>query len=278
MLKQTIPSQLVSIISNIIAESETHATLDNLFMYANAPGHPPIGNKIAKAQTWLMSTNQAENCDPLSVLGKLIEKYMENIESDYHYWNTNPDYYQKRKVTIEKALEQANLIYIQGGKIVGAYFTPSKTLKDIIKTMDYKSVTEEFDRAIKNIGTNPREAVSAACNILESICKIYIEEEGLTMPAKKDIQSVWKIVRDRLGFDPSSIEDRDLQEIISGLFATVGGVGAIRTHASSAHGAGKKMYKLKPRHARLAIHAAHTVAIFILETWNEHRERKHLQK
>ena len=49
------------------------------------------------------------------------------------------------------------------------------------------------------------------------------------------------------------------------------GIGALRTHASSAHGAGKKIYNLQPRHARLAIHAAHTVALFILESWLKRR-------
>ncbi|MDC4272793.1 abortive infection family protein, partial [Acinetobacter baumannii] len=47
-----------------------------------------------------------------------------------------------------------------------------------------------------------------------------------------------------------------------------------RTHASSAHGQGRKLYNIKPRHARLAIHSAHTLALFILETWDEKRAKK----
>ncbi|MFW1737606.1 abortive infection family protein, partial [Acinetobacter sp. ULE_I080] len=43
----------------------------------------------------------------------------------------------------------------------------------------------------------------------------------------------------------------------------------LRTHSSSAHGAGVKQYNLKPRHARLAIHAAHTIGLYILESWKE---------
>ncbi|MEO9946799.1 abortive infection family protein [Paraglaciecola sp.] len=46
-----------------------------------------------------------------------------------------------------------------------------------------------------------------------------------------------------------------------------------RTHASSAHGEGRKVYNLKPRHARLAINSAHTVALFVLETWDERRKK-----
>jgi hypothetical protein len=117
------------------------------------------------------------------------------------------------------------------------------------------------------VDSNPREAVSAASNILESVCKVYIEEQGIDMPAKQDLKPVWTIVRKKLGFDPSVIEDQDLQVILTGLFAVVDGIGALRTHASSAHRAGKKQYKVEPRHARLAIHASHTVALFILESW-----------
>ncbi|MFA5371010.1 MAG: abortive infection family protein [Sideroxydans sp.] len=62
-------------------------------------------------------------------------------------------------------------------------------------------------------------------------------------------------------------KDQDLQTVLSGMISIVEGIGALRTHASSAHGAGKKSYKLEPRHARLAIHSAHTVALFILESW-----------
>lgn len=58
------------------------------------------------------------------------------------------------------------------------------------------------------------------------------------------------------------------------MFATMSGIGALRTHASSAHGYGKKVYSLKPRHARLAVRSAHTLATFVLESWQEKREAR----
>jgi hypothetical protein len=119
------------------------------------------------------------------------------------------------------------------------------------------------------VDSKPREAVSAASNILESVCKVYIAERGLEMPAKQDLKPVWGIVRKDLRFDPSLVEDQDLQTVLTGLIAIVDGIGALRTHANSAHGAGKKQYKLESRHARLAIHASHTVTLFILESWSK---------
>lgn len=47
--------------------------------------------------------------------------------------------------------------------------------------------------------TEPREAVSAASNSLESVCKVYIYDEQLAMPANQDLQSVWSVVRKHLG-------------------------------------------------------------------------------
>jgi len=49
----------------------------------------------------------------------------------------------------------------------------------------------------------------------------------------------------------------------------VAGIGAYRTHADSAHAQGRKIYRLQPSHARLANHSAHTIAVLILETWDE---------
>ncbi len=91
------------------------------------------------------------------------------------------------------------------------------------------------------------------------------------MPNKKDLKPTWAVVRESLNFDPSEVEDRDLKEILGGLAGVVSGVGALRTHASSAHGAGKKIYNVEPRHARLAVHSAHTIALFVLESWEKRK-------
>jgi len=165
--------------------------------------------------------------------------------------------------------DKANLQYSRGGHIIGHVGAPSLSLEDIIKRHDISSINEEFDRALKNVDINPREAVSAACNILEAVCKIYIEDEGLKIPSKLDLHPIWNIVRKDLGFDPSLVADRDLKEILSGMISTVNGIASLRSHASSAHGSGRKVYKLEPRHARLAIHAAHTVTAFIIESWDK---------
>lgn len=242
-------------------------------MYAEAPGEPPEGSKAVKALEWLRRINKVSGSETLTIIGRIIEKYMEtDVETAPTFWRSE-EMIEKEKANIEKirkALERAGPSYSTGGIISKGEGLATKTLSELIKKKNIQAIDQEFERAIKNVQLSPREAVSAACNILESLFKVYIEEHNhLQMPAKQDLQSVWKVVKTDLGLDASKLEERDLQEIVSGIMATVNGIGALRTHASAAHGAGKKPYKLKPRHAKLAIHAAHTIAAFVLETWNE---------
>lgn len=268
-----IPQYVISAIAEIVAESETHASLDSLFMYADAPGEPPEGSKPVKALEWLRRINKESGDQKFSIIGRILEKYMElEIEEcpSFYISQEQIDVKKNKIQKIKSQLERAGLTYSRGGVISKGEGLATKTLSDLIKNRNIHAIEFEFDRAIKNIESSPREAVSAACNILESVFKVYIEEHShLSMPAKQDIQSVWKIVKADLGLDASVLEERDLQEIVSGIMATVSGIGALRSHASSAHGAGKKVYNLKPRHAKLAIHAAHTIAAFVLETWDE---------
>lgn len=267
---QIIPGMVLSVCAEIAAERESHAKLNSLFTYAGAPGDPPLGNKLAKAMEWLRRTNNDESTQPLDILGKIIENYMEPgpISNDLL-----EESHQKDREKIKKALAQYELQYVQGGKIVtvGKLGTPSKMLEEFIRERDIIAIELEFNRALTNVESNPREAVSAASNILESLCKIYIDDEGLEKPAKQDLKTVWAIVRKHLNFDPSAVEDQDLQKILTGLISIVEGIGSLRTHASSAHGAGRKTYKLESRHARLAIHSAHTIVLFALESWDKRK-------
>lgn len=268
-MRQTIPASVIATVAEMVSARETHATLDSLFMYAGAPGDPPDGSKKTKALEWLRRINKDMSVSPLEVLGRLIEAYMdEDLEGKTEPWEASRS---EERQHLLRELQRGKLQYSSGGIITGSLATPSASLEEHIRKRNIPSLNEEFNRALKNVESSPKESLSAACNILESLCKVYIEEQGLEMPKKQDLQPVWTVVRKDLALDPSLIEDQDLQKILTGLISIVDGVGALRTHASTAHGAGRKSYRVEPRHARLAIHAAHTVVLFVLETWDKRK-------
>lgn len=254
-------------------ELETHATLDSLFMYADAPGEIPEGSKPAKVQEWLLRINKNSD-EPLKILGKLIEGYMEISDDDNSiFFDSYAKQLLENKIkfreTLINLLAKYNLTYIRGGIISAGESVSSRDLMELIKDKDIPAINIEFERALKNVDVEPLEAVSASCNILESICKVYIEDEQLNFPKKQTLRHLWKVVSSDLNFDPNQLQDEDLKRIVSGMFSIIDGISALRTHGSSAHGQGRKMYKPEPRHARFAVNSAHSLGLFVLETWNK---------
>lgn len=70
---------------------------------------------------------------------------------------------------------------------------------------------------------------------------------------------------DRSDIDP--FITNDVRQILSGLATVIGGVWALRTHGGDAHRREKGFARVDARIGRLAIHAASTAALFLIETW-----------
>lgn len=275
MTKKIIPPALISVVAELVAHSESHASLESLLLYAEASGNAPLGNKVSKVRSWLMETNKS-HARPLEVVGRIIGGYLEDPDMDANCttgaYLANPEFFTSKRELVRKVelvLARSGLHYVRGGHISSGGLASSLKLNELIRNRDMPSIQREFDRAMETVDLKPREALSAASNILESLFKFYIEDNNLQMPDKQDLQPVFKVVRADLGLDPSSVGDQDLQRIITGLFGIVDGIGALRTHAGSAHSEGRKTYRLEPRHARLAVGAAHTIASFVLESWDK---------
>jgi hypothetical protein len=264
-----IPPSFIGTVSPILADAFTHSRLNDLFMAAGFPGDVPEGNKSDKVRSWLRRANKG--CDePLTMFGRVIAEFM---DSELH-----PGYIESQggdpRDKIRAVLAKEGLSYQRGGFILGTGLTgPSKSLAERLKSGGIQAIEIEYQRAYEAIEKDPAAAVTAACAILESVCKTYLEEEGHELPGKQVLGSLWSEVAGHLGLTPKVVADDDLKRILQGLYSIADGVGALRTHAGSAHGHSTgRSYKLASRHARLAVHAAHTMAMFVLETWEARKK------
>ena len=266
-VSRKIPVPVMAVVSDVIGDRYTHAQIDNMMEAAGIEREtPPVGNRQVKTRAWLQCANQT-SADPLGTLGKVIIELMEVQDSSLK-WDV--EVVEPRRERVRKALGEYGLTYVKGGYIATVGTTAvSKTLQDIIRARDLAGLQTEFDRIYENLESDPASAVTASCALLESLFKTYIEENGLEMPSDQSVKPLWKVIRSDLKFDPAATQDDDLKAILSGLAAIVEGTGSLRTHKGSAHGHSKTKYKLKPRHARLAAHAAFTLASFVLEAWGE---------
>ncbi|QYO75596.1 abortive infection family protein [Devosia salina] len=146
-------------------------------------------------------------------------------------------------------------------------------LASTVAVIDFDTVNHDIERALANSDTDPEDAVTAACSILESVCRSILVELSLPLPAQKDIQGLYKAVREPLGLDPAKagVPDSiatDVRTILGGLNSTIQGIGALRTHGGDAHGRERGARRsIDRRIARLAIHSASAAALFLIETW-----------
>lgn len=140
--------------------------------------------------------------------------------------------------------------------------------------IDFDTVNRDLERALASAENDPEDAVTSACSVVESVCRSVLIELGLPLPAKKDVQGLYQAVREPLGLTPdkTGVADdiaNDVRTILGGLNSVVNGVGGLRTHGGDAHGRERGYRRVDPRIARLAIHSASTVSLFLVETWQK---------
>src|SRR5690606_37873892 len=102
----------------------------------------------------------------------------------------------------------------------------------VAEALDFDTVNRDLERALRSAADDPEDAVTAACSVVESVCRSILIESGLDLPAKQDIGGLYRAVRDLLGLSPTKdgvpdmIAD-DVRNVLSGLVTAVQGIGAL---------------------------------------------------
>lgn len=263
-MPSNIPNSVIGTVASVIAAYYfSHSKLNSLFMESGVPGDTPPGNCETKCATWLRRCNEDPTVDSLVVLGQVIQKFMDQEPSDLR-----PEIEEGQR-RIRESLAKNQLTYQGNGfvTLAGASLA-AKTLADYLSAGDFTSIEAEFDRAIKQLDRDPHAAITAASSIIEALCKTYIDIFKLEMPANQSIGPVWRVVQGHLGLNLDSTLRDDQKRVLQGLASIVDGVGAYRTHIGSAHGRGLNPPRISVPEARLAVNAAHSLVIFVMELWH----------
>ncbi|PAQ06582.1 abortive infection family protein [Mesorhizobium temperatum] len=153
-------------------------------------------------------------------------------------------------------------------------------LSDMAAGIDFDTVSRDLDRALRAAADDPEIAVTAACAVVESVCRSILVELEIYFPAKQDITSLYRAVRDPLGLNPTRERAapeivNDVKAVLSGLVTSVESIGSLRTHVGGAHGKEKGFRRIDARIAKVAIHSASAIALLIIEIWQiRHPGRK----
>lgn len=116
---------LCKVVGDVIAYSGSHAALDTLFLSSGAPGDPPGGSHTTKWKDWLFLAGQDPATDSLSVLGGVIEEFMDLPPKE-----GTPEYvvWQEERARVEAVLQDNGLRYYRFGRVLPQGHIPSDNM------------------------------------------------------------------------------------------------------------------------------------------------------
>lgn len=268
-----IPSSVIGILSKIIPEHYTRSEIESPFLYCGVPDGIDGTSKEKLVIEALRSTNMNSE-KPLKVLGLILEDFMnKELRREGRIWGqqTPSDYevnLESSKQQVRDTLSREGLAYAQGGSIVSGSATPTLSLEESVRKHGLPTVDIEIKRALAQLEADPHAAAQYAANVLEATIKAYLDKKSVPYGGGDTLSELWKLAAAHMGLRPQDWDDRDLKKIASGLNGIVDGITHLRNNKSGAHGKSAdqaRQYIILPRHARLAIHSAHTIAAYVLE-------------
>jgi hypothetical protein len=139
------------------------------------------------------------------------------------------------------------------------------------KDLTFDAVIKDWNKAQSALATDPPDATTRACSLVETVCKHILDVKKVPLPAKETVQQLYGAAARALTLAPEQQTSDDLRIIAGSMHGLVNGIGALRTHAGSAHGKVPGHHPIEFPQARLAVNAAGVLATFLLETLKAER-------
>lgn len=143
--------------------------------------------------------------------------------------------------------------------------------------LDAPELQAQIARMRDSIDADPSLAVGTSKDLVESACKTILEDHSVAIDPEWDLVKLAKEARDCLDLLPESVPDRAkgleaIKKLLGNLGVVVQSLAEVRNLYGTGHGRHLKRTSVLPRHARLAVGAATTLATFLLEThWERSR-------
>ena len=153
----------------------------------------------------------------------------------------------------------------------GPSLAPLKQHADIVNANHLK---EQIRRMEASIETDPSLAIGTAKELIETCCKTILAERGKPVVGTPDVSTLTKGTLKELNLVPEGIPDAArgadvIKRLLSNLGTIGNGLAELRGLYGTGHGKHGSASGLSTRHAKLAVGAAATLAVFLFETHKE---------
>lgn len=183
-----------------------------------------------------------------------------------------------------KALERLAMYLARDGfRVVDGRVIPTSTSIQggdfalAVAHLDAPELHRQLERIQEAVENDPPLAIGTAKELIESACKTVLEEHSVSVDADWKLGRLVKEARTVLNLLPEDIpadaKGTDaIQRLLANLGAIAQSLGELRNLYGTGHGRRGSAKGLSPRHARLAVGAAATLVVFLLEThWHHQR-------
>lgn len=174
---------------------------------------------------------------------------------------------------VERTRISGRPVYV--ARFIGVLTTPGlAAARDTLAGTDPGYVSQQITRMESAVSNDPGLAIGTAKELVETCCKTILAARGVEFSKSADLPELVKQTVKELDLTPADIHEQakaseTIKRLLSNLASITQGVAELRNHYGTGHGKAAGAKGLQPRHARLAVGAASTLAVFLAETHNE---------
>lgn len=232
---------------------------------------PPVsGERRRLVEHYYHSIDFTRWSDVCKVL-QVYENVLADLEQAASNGGTWAEHAQASFAALRRWLTKDGYTYNDGRLTRSAGDVDLAEVGRIASRLDAPELQRQIDRMRAAAQEDPALAIGTAKELLETTCKTILEANQVEIAPEWDLPRLLKEARETLGLLPAQmpLEVRGA-EIIRKLLGNLGTLGhslaELRNLYGTGHGKHGKAKGLEPRHARLAVGAAATLATFLFET------------
>ena len=163
------------------------------------------------------------------------------------------------------------------GRFVGTANAPVvESARDAFSGADLGYVAQQITRMEAAVYNDPDLAIGTAKELIETCCKTILDDRNVEIDSGWNLAQLVKHTSRELKRTPNDIPDSakaadTIKRLLSNMATITQGIAELRNSYGTGHGKTAHSKGLQPRHAKLAIGAASTLAVFLMET-HQHRD------
>lgn len=196
------------------------------------------------------------------------------IESDYIVGRLVNALIDEAEDTMDERTENGKNLASRCREIASRLLAGGPSLDDLkqkAQSLNANHLAEQIRRMEDSVETDPSLAIGTAKELIETCCKTILSERGQEISGTPDIPTLTKATLKELNLVPQGVpaaaRGADVIKRLLSNLSTVGySLAELRSLYGTGHGHHGSASGLATRHAKLAVGAASTLAVFLFET------------